>query len=45
MMAMPLKSWDSLSDMITSEIERIFGLFDADGHCIDEDVPTTPVAL
>lgn len=43
--AMPLKSWDSLSDMITSEIERIFGLFDADGHCIDEDVPTTPVAL
>ena len=42
---MPLKSWDSLSDMITSEIERIFVLFDADGHCIDEDVPTTPVAL
>ena len=43
--ATPLKSWDSLSDMITSEVERIFGMFDADGHYIDEDVPTTPVAL
>ena len=43
--ATPLKSWDSLSAMLTSEIERIFGLFDADGHCIDEDVPTTPVVI
>lgn len=43
--ATPLKSWNSLSDMITAEIERIFALFDADGHCISEDVPTTPVAL
>ena len=43
--ATPLKSWDSLSAMLTSDIERIFGLFDADGHCIDEDVPTTPVVI
>lgn len=43
--AMPLKSWDSLSDMITSEIERIFGLFDADGRIISRMAPTTPVAL
>lgn len=43
--ATPLKSWDSLSAMLTSEIERIFGLFDAEGHCIDEDVPITPVVI
>lgn len=41
--AVPLKSWNSLSDMIVSETERIFGLFDADGHFVDKDVPTTPV--
>ena len=39
----PLKSWDSLSDMITSEIERIFGLFDADGRISNRMAPTTPV--
>ena len=43
--ATPLKSWDSLSAMLTSEIERIFSLFDADGHCIDENIPTTPVGI
>ena len=43
--ATPLKSWDSLSDMITSEIERIFGLFDADGRIFSRMAPTTPVAL
>ena len=43
--ATPLKSWDSLSDMITSEIERIFGLFDADGHIISRMAPTTPVVI
>ena len=43
--AAPLISWDSLSAMLTSEIERIFGLCDADGLCIDEDVPTTPVII
>ena len=39
----PLKSWDSLSDMITSEIERIFGLFDADGRISNRMAHTTPV--
>ena len=43
--ATPLKSWDSLSAMLTSEIERIFGLFDADGHIISRMAPTTPVSL
>ena len=43
--ATPLKSWDSLSAMLTSEIERIISLFDADGHCIDENIPTTPVGI
>ena len=43
--ATPLKSWDSLSDMITSEIERIFGLLDADGHIISRMAPTTPVVI
>ena len=41
----PLKSWDSLSDMITSEIERIFGLFDADGRISNRMAPTTPVVI
>lgn len=41
--ATPLKSWDSLSAMLTFEIERIFGLFDADGHIISRMAPTTPV--
>lgn len=43
--ATPLKSWDSLSAMLTSEIERIFGLFDADEHIISRMAPTTPVSL
>lgn len=43
--ATPLKSWDSLSAMLTSEIERIFSLFDADGHIISRMAPTTPVSL
>ena len=43
--ATPLKSWDSLSAMLTSEIERIFGLFDADGRIFSRMAPTTPVAL
>ncbi len=43
--ATPLKSWDSLSDMITSEIERIFGLFDTDGRTSNRMAPTTPVVI
>ena len=41
----PLKSWDSLSAMLTSEIERIFGLFDADGRISNRMAPTTPVVI
>ena len=43
--ATPLKSWDSLSAILTFEIERIFSLFDADGHIISRMAPTTPVSL
>lgn len=43
--ATPLKSWDSLSDMITSEIERIFSLFDTDGRISNRMAPTTPVVI
>lgn len=43
--ATPLKSWDSLSEMITSEIERIFGLFDADGRISNRMAPTTPIVI
>ena len=43
--ATPLKSWDSLSDMITSEIERIFSLFDTDGRIFNRMAPTTPVVI
>ena len=41
--ATPLKSWDSLSAMLTSEIERIFSLFDTDGRISNRMAPTTPV--
>lgn len=40
--ATPLKSWDSFSEMLTSEIKRIFDLFDTDGHIISRTTPTTP---
>ena len=43
--ATPLKSWDSLSAMLTSEIERIFGLFDADGRIFSRMAPTIPVVI
>lgn len=43
--ATPLKSWDSLSDMITSEIVRIFSLFDTDGRIFNRMAPTTPVVI
>ena len=41
--ATPLKSWESFSEMLRSEIERIYGLFDDNGHEIDKSVPTIPV--
>ena len=43
--AAPLKSWDSLSAMLTSEIERIFSLFDADGRIFSRMAPTIPVVI
>lgn len=43
--ATPLKSWDSLSAMLTSEIERIFGLFNADGRIFSRMAPTIPVVI
>lgn len=39
----PLKSWDSLSDMIMSELERLYSLFDRNGKQINENEPTIPV--
>lgn len=39
----PLKSWNSIDDFLTSEILRIFSLFDDNGVEFDESTPTTPV--
>lgn len=39
----PLKSWNSLSEMILSEIERLYALFSIDGKQINESEPTVPV--
>lgn len=38
-----LKEWDSLDDFLTSEIHRIYTLFDDKGAEIDESTPTIPV--
>jgi hypothetical protein len=38
-----LKSWDSLAEMIISEVKRLYSLFDLDGKQIDENKPTIPV--
>ena len=38
-----LKKWDSLDDFLTSEILRIYSLFDDNGVELDESTPTTPV--
>ena len=38
-----LKSWNSLDDFLTSEILRIYSLFDDNGVELDESTPTTPV--
>jgi hypothetical protein len=40
--ATSLLSWNSLEDMLLSEIERIYKLFDRDGRELDENNPTTP---
>lgn len=39
----PLKSWNSLSEMIISETERLYSLFDINGKRIKEDEPTIPI--
>ena len=38
-----LKNWDSLDDFLTSEILRIYSLFDDNGVELDENVLTLPV--
>lgn len=39
----PLKSWDSLAEMVISEIDRLYSLFDENGHQINENIPTIPI--
>lgn len=41
--ATSLYTWDSLSDMLISEIKRLYKLFDSKGVQIDENQPTIPV--
>ena len=36
------KQWNSLEEMIISEIERLYSLFDDNGVELDESVPTIP---
>ncbi|WGY73164.1 SMI1/KNR4 family protein [Burkholderia cepacia] len=38
----PLKQWDSLDDFLSSESERILGLFDSNGRLLDENASTLP---
>ncbi|RLT76431.1 hypothetical protein D7V95_08390 [bacterium J10(2018)] len=38
-----LKKWNSLDDFLTSEIHRIYTLFDEKGVEIDESTPTIPI--
>lgn len=37
-----LNTWASLSDMLCSEVRRLSSLFNADGHKVSTEVPTTP---
>lgn len=39
-----LLSWDSIYDMLISEIERLYTLFDSNGIQIDENSPTVPIS-
>jgi hypothetical protein len=41
--ATSLFTWNSLSEMLVSEIERLYKLFDSKGVAIDKSQPTTPV--
>lgn len=40
--ANPLKKWPSLSEMLLSEIERLYSLCDINGRPFDETIPTIP---
>ncbi|MGS0747493.1 hypothetical protein [Halpernia sp. GG3] len=40
--ANPKFTWQSLEDMIISELERIYNLFDEKGVELDENIPTIP---
>lgn len=40
--ATSLYSWDSLEDMLLSEIDRLYTLFTEDGRQIDENISTLP---
>ncbi len=42
--ATSLISWNSLEEMLLSEIERVYKLFDKNGKEIDECVPTIPIS-
>lgn len=41
--ATSLFTWDSIEDMLLSEIRRIYTLFDDRGVAIDPKHPTTPI--
>jgi hypothetical protein len=43
--ATSLFTWNSLSEMLISEIERLYKLFDSKGIAINEFQPTTPVLI
>ena len=43
--ATSLLTWPSLPEMLISEIERIYSLYDEQGVQIDDTVPTTPLNL
>jgi hypothetical protein len=43
--ATSLFTWNSLSEMLVSEIERLYKLFDSKGVAIDESQPTTPIII
>ena len=38
----PLNEWPHFVDFLTQEVERLSGLFDADGRAVNPSAPTTP---
>lgn len=41
--ATPLKSWNSLPEMLSEEVKRIYTFFDENGRQIDKFQPTIPI--